>query len=104
VAELPYKTGPVTFGDRVLLGFGGALTGFFTGLLVFLMVNWLMLHLDGGVPQQHYLAFRWVWRITAFCAVFAFLATETFVRFISAVWDAMGEAIRFLWGWNGSRD
>jgi len=98
--SLPYKTGPVTLGDRVLLGFGGALAGFFTGLLVYLAVNWLMLQLNGNAPQLrwHYLAFRWVWRITAFCGVFAFLATETFVKFISAVWELIGAVLGGGWG------
>jgi hypothetical protein len=97
--KLPYKQGPVTLGDRFLLGFGGALAGFFTGLLLFLMVNWALFALLGGAPglKWHYLAFHWVWWITAVCAVFAFVATEAFVQVISAVWDAMGELIR-LWG------
>ena len=96
--NLPYKTGPVTLGDRFALGLAGALAGFGTGMLLFLMVNSTLYWLHGSAPELrwHYMAFHWVWRITALCAVFAFFATETFVRFISAVWDLMGGLLGFL--------
>lgn len=95
--SLPYERGPVSLGDRILLGFGGALAGLLTGLLLYLMVNQTLYHLHYQAPELrwHYMEFRWVWRITVACALFAFFATETFVKVISAVWDAMGVAMRF---------
>lgn len=89
---------PVTLSDRFLLGFGGALAGLFTGLLLFVLVNWLMFWFQASAPELkwHFLSFRWVWWITAFCAAFAFIATDSFVRFIGAIWSVLNDLLKFL--------
>ncbi len=90
------KAEPLTLGDRFALGFGGALAGLFTGVLLFLLVNGLMSQLHNTAPELRwqFMPFRWTWWITGFCAVFAFVATESFVRFIGAVWDVLNDFIK----------
>lgn len=80
-------------GGRIAVAFGGAALGFATGLLLFLLINEVALNFQAkaAVDSENWalLPFRWVWWSTGASAVFAFLAPETFVDVIGAVWQAI---------------
>ncbi len=90
-------------GGRIAVGFGGAVLGFVTALLVFLLVNAIALNFQAKaqVDSESWalMPFRWVWWSTGASAVFAFLAPDTFVDVIGAIWRTVYGVVS---GWAGA--